>query len=451
MSIRAVCRRAVCAASRVAIAGSVVLLAGLLVGPVGALDGTVFVNEGGLVVRKEADAESQSVTNLEEGEQLEVIETWHRVRLPSGKEGWVRASDVFFPGAGTKRLALLFTESGMADAAEWEPAVAESLVKQFGGEVECLDRSAFANILSERGLSVEAAEAHPGDFVGLVEGVDGIVVCDCREIGNKARLDCRYVDMRVGGLTREVSALGEAEAVEELSGEISEQLHDSLREVLLPHIEEGVQVEASGPASSDRGASVLEGMVLIPAGEFISLGHDGSRGVVSLDAFYLDKFEVTNAAYKAFDPAYTYPQGRDDHPASGITWENANAYAQWVGKRLPSEQEWEKACRYTDGRGYPWGNKFESDRANINTTGTTPVGSYEMGRSPYGIYDLVGNVWEWTSSPPAEGLRTRVLRGGAWSSNPPEEDIILRYTAFPDDAGESFGFRCAVSAGSAPE
>ena len=430
------------------------LLAGFLANPGDTFGGPVFVSEPEVVVHSDPREEAPPVTTVEEGERLEVTETWYRVLLPSGRAGWVRASDVFLPEGGSKRVALLFTESGSARADEWGPVIAGRLAEGLWEQVEWLDRETFGQILKDQGLSIEAAEACPEDFVRLAEDVDGIMVCDCREAGEKARLDCRYVDMRVGGVIRSEFALGEAGEVEELADQMAEQLCASLGELLVlaaKESEEFAELEGEGQEKEpEPEAGLLDDMVLIPAGDFISLGSDGPERVIWLEAFYIDKFEVTNADYKAFDSEHTYPEGDDDHPASGVSWNQAIAYAEWRGKRLPTEEEWEKACRYTDGRLYPWGDTFEADRANINTTGTMPVARYETGKSPYGVYDLIGNVWEWTSSPPERGLRTRVLRGGAWSSSLPAEEAIFRYTAFPDDPDVSFGFRCAVSADAVP-
>jgi len=425
----------------------------LLLSPPQASGGSVFAREPDVVVRSEPNRDAPAVTTVEEGEELEVTETWYRILLPSGREGWVRSSDVLSPQAGSKVVALVLAESGSASAAAWEPMIEQRFEKRFGEQVQWLDREAFGQMLAERGLSVDVAASYPEDFVGRAGEVDGIVVCECREQGEKARLDCRYVDMRVGGVSRRESALGEAGAVEELADALADQLYASLKELLVP-APEGAREARALPQEGrpDQGeANLLENMVLVPAGEFVSLGADGSKQAVWLDAFYIDKVEVTNAAFRAFDETYTYPEGADDHPASGISWYQAKAYAGWLGKRLPTEQEWEKACRSTDGRLFPWGEAFEADRANINTTGAAPVASYEKGRSPYGVYDLIGNVWEWTSSAPAGGFRTRVLRGGAWSSNAPGEGDIFRYTAFPDDADVSFGFRCALSADEVPQ
>ncbi|HEX4949208.1 MAG TPA: SUMF1/EgtB/PvdO family nonheme iron enzyme, partial [Blastocatellia bacterium] len=168
-----------------------------------------------------------------------------------------------------------------------------------------------------------------------------------------------------------------------------------------------------------------EGMVLIGGAEF-RLGRDDGNDLdtpshpVTVKSFFIDTMEVTNAAYKKFLDETNYPpppswkdgtfaEGLDNHPVSDVTWEDARAYAKWAGKRLPTEEEWEFAARGTDGRLYPWGETYKPGAANLNndletTAGaaesapTQPVGGYAEGKSPFGLYDLSGNVFEWTAS-----------------------------------------------------
>ena len=203
---------------------------------------------------------------------------------------------------------------------------------------------------------------------------------------------------------------------------------------------------------------------------------------VHLPTFFIDRYEVTHRQYREFVqqtgrrlppdwPGGRYPNEKDNHPVVHITWYDANAFCQWSGKRLPGENEWEKAARGTDGRKYAWGNQFDEEYTNANNAVgyTTAIGQYEKGRSPYGAYDMIGNVWEWTADwykgYPGNtyqhdkfGEQVKVLRGNSWAGlghYPPEvEKEIMAHnslTSFrlfmsPDGFVNDVGFRCAKSA-----
>ncbi len=199
---------------------------------------------------------------------------------------------------------------------------------------------------------------------------------------------------------------------------------------------------------------------------------------VYLDAYYIGETPVTNAEYKRFLDAHlghhvpydwdktwrTFPSGKADHPVVDVSWDDANAYARWVGGRLPTEAQWEKAARGTDARRYPWGNQ-EPDTSHCNfdmkVDDTTPVGKYSpRGDSPYGVMDMAGNVWEWCAdwyegdyyrhSPahnpmgPSSTL-ARVVRGGAWNNPDRALRCAFRSIGFPLHLYGNRGFRVALS------
>ncbi|MZH03650.1 MAG: formylglycine-generating enzyme family protein [Nitrospinae bacterium] len=238
----------------------------------------------------------------------------------------------------------------------------------------------------------------------------------------------------------------------------------------VPNSQSAEKIEKKGKAS----------MVLVPAGEFIMGSNErwddeAPEHVSETDAFYIDLNEVTNADYKVFVdaterehpfhwPEGRIPKGKESHPVVYVSWFDANEYCSWAGKRLPTEQEWEKAARGEEGLIYPWGNEWSLDKSNNpykNSTGTEPVGSYPEGRSPYGLNDISGNVWEWVDSyylphpgnpvTRAEyGKDKRVLKGGSWFdclsygcglSAP----TFNRSFFTPEVKNNSFGFRCAKS------
>ena len=189
---------------------------------------------------------------------------------------------------------------------------------------------------------------------------------------------------------------------------------------------------------------------------------------VDLKAYFIDKHEVTNEEFLTFreavpgrepkfmgEPRFNKPR----HPIVGISWQEATNYCQWAGKRLPTEAEWEKAARGTDARYYPWGN--EPDKTISNVRGledenryTAPVGDYEDSKSPFGVYDLAGNVWEWTADwyqPYAGnkqesdlyGTTLKVIKGGSWHSNMDLARSAIRGKAIPYQPQNYIGFRCA--------
>ena len=163
----------------------------------------------------------------------------------------------------------------------------------------------------------------------------------------------------------------------------------------------------------------------MPSGEYAIGRNPGEtrQRIVDVEAFELSRTPVTNAQYEPFvaagaaapPPHWPAPA---DHPVTFVDWHEAAAFCAWAGGRLPTEAEWEKAARGTDGRSYPWGDEDDATRAAVGAGlkhGTTsPVGAHPGGVSPYGLQDLAGNVWEWTCTedPPGE----RVLRGGSFAS-----------------------------------
>ena len=266
----------------------------------------------------------------------------------------------------------------------------------------------------------------------------------------------------------------------------------------------------------------LTGMVLIPAGEFLMGGPEGEGAYdehpqhkVYLDAYYIDKYEVTNVQFKKFVEAtgyvtdaerkgygevwnplevttfftlydfanvswrsphrwgdgWLYPQSWKyrliDHPVVQVSWNDAQAYAVWAGKRLPTEAEWEKAARGTDGRIWSWGNDFEANiegttvYTNIASDNLALVGSFPTDISPYGVYDMTGNIQEWVAdwyaadyyshSPqnnprgPDKG-QFRILRGGSWKDQKSYQvRNASRAYQVPDYTSNFVGFRCAWS------
>ena len=231
-------------------------------------------------------------------------------------------------------------------------------------------------------------------------------------------------------------------------------------------------------------------MVYVPAGAFLMGAEDGEgeenehpQHAVYLDGYWIYKDDVTVGQYRKFCkatgrkmPVAPSSGWNDDHPVVNVTWYEAKSYCAWAGASLPTEAQWEKAARGTDGRMYPWGNDWDRTKAHtkvvgglfvlvmvLGRIGTTPVGSYPAGASPYGCLDMAGNVWQWCAdwedndyyahSPgrnpagPVTGT-AREARGAAWDGS---DGYFFRCASrgrsSPGRGGELLGFRCAVRAG----
>ena len=241
----------------------------------------------------------------------------------------------------------------------------------------------------------------------------------------------------------------------------------------------------------------LGSTVLIPAGKFLmgsnSKNADASshpQHTVNLKAYRIDKYLVTNAQYARFIAATDHrppsdwkngkvKQGELLRPVTLVNWYDAAAYAKWAGKRLPTEAEWEKAARGTDGRRWPWGSEMDPARLNTyyNVGSATDVTTYSNGVSPYGVFDMAGNVDEWVEddflpykgtdaapdvfqgkvarvlSPEDQALKVsdmvrvnrhyKVLRGGSWKGDPFSTATYHRDYSWPNYASDFYGFRCA--------
>lgn len=235
-----------------------------------------------------------------------------------------------------------------------------------------------------------------------------------------------------------------------------------------------------------------EGMIDIPKGEFIMGSNEVDREAksmqygdkrpwyanerperkVSLKAFHIDRTELTNTGYREFvdktghrAPAHwvngSFPAEIAEHPVVFVSWSDADEYCKWKGKRLPTEAEWEKAARGSDGRSFPWGNDFDLKKVNTmgEYSGPLPVGTLKDGASPYGVLDMAGNAQEWTADwykkyPDNDfkdqdyGERFRVVKGGGWGgmghySLQVYVRTSFRNTAPPEGIFNDVGFRCA--------
>jgi formylglycine-generating enzyme required for sulfatase activity len=216
-------------------------------------------------------------------------------------------------------------------------------------------------------------------------------------------------------------------------------------------------------------------MVLIRGGEFL-MGTDNRLDDfekpahrVTVQSFYLDVTEVTCIEYEKFVKATghkapptwvngSYPSGTGKTPVTGVDWYDANAYAEWAKKRLPTEEEWEFAARGFESRRYPWGDEWRTSAANAGDStvkGLVDVASYPEGKTSAGVMDMIGNAWEWTASslqpypngrlPTLPDKNDKVIRGGSWKED--KNQATSTYRGFLAASGEkdysATGFRCA--------
>lgn len=208
---------------------------------------------------------------------------------------------------------------------------------------------------------------------------------------------------------------------------------------------------ASETSANSAISPVDDCMVLVPGGEFL-MGEECTP--TSVNSFWIDEYPVTNYEYAVFvnetghePPSHwigkTVPRSLENHPVVNVNWYDALSYAEWRGKRLPTSAQWEKAARGTDGRVFPWGDEFDKSKCNTKEGGlgkTTPVGKYPAGASIFGVYDLSGNVWEWTRTEDRPG--SFAIRGGAWKV----VSVHARCFSFRAKArvfaNDDLGFRC---------
>ena len=215
--------------------------------------------------------------------------------------------------------------------------------------------------------------------------------------------------------------------------------------------------------------SDLDTMVEIPAGEFI---YQEGEAIIK-NPYLIDVYPVTNQQFEKYIKAGGYQKNQywsdeglqwreaqritlplywtekklnqPEQPVLGVSYHEAEAYSKWADKKLPTEQEWERAARGTDGRIYPWGNDFDSEMCNTSEScagNTTLVTRYPNGISPAGCYDMVGNVYEWTTSWYDEEKNLKTVRGGSWGHTRKSAQCAFRFSFSPSAQSYGIGFRC---------
>ena len=221
-----------------------------------------------------------------------------------------------------------------------------------------------------------------------------------------------------------------------------------------------VTAESNGAVTEPIGESHIrhpvDGRLMAKIDGSVFLSGPGNEPIW-LPTFYIDVYPVTNAEYARFIAATGHtppqhwtderpPEHLSDHPVVFVTWNDATAYAEWAGKSLPSGQQWEKAARGTRGTVYPWGDQPTPAKCNVRENGvgsTTAVNCYQSGVSPYGVFDLCGNIWEWCSTETRPSRHE--LKGGAWTSPFLRATPSLFNDAAASMCDDDTGFRCVVT------
>lgn len=343
-----------------------------------------------------------------------------------------------------------------------------------------VERAQLQKTLQELGYQASAfVDPNSAITLGKQLGARYIVLGSVTRFGGSYSLNVRIVDVQTTE-TRSVSPV----SVPSLSPEAVIRLGDSVALRLNDMIQPGATPALPVQTPSSYGALKPGEMLRIPAGPFIrgdqqklGQGDESPVRTLYLETFDIGRYEVTQAEYKRFIDATGHrapttcdfgkvnwnPAEQPNHPVVCVSWYDAQAYCQWGGQRLPTEAEWEKAARGSKGLLYPWGdNKVVCDRAAFSgcmgeEAGLRPVGSKSPGTSPYGLYDMAGNVWEWVQDwydpnyyrqapdhnppGPAQG-KTKVLRGGGFGHDPSALRASNRSDIEPTHRNESTGFRC---------
>ena len=355
---------------------------------------------------------------------------------------------------------------GLVNELEDHYTISVKIVDTLTREVEVTDQISFHYKIQDIQKRIEELAARIAEKISNQRHDmgrptrDGFSPAGGNESKNSQRLD--------------LEAYGEIRDMNDLIHIIQSRMKDNDSGEHLKEEEEGYDPKSLKKISGKMDLNRLEEMVFIPEGSF-TMGSDAYEDEspsheVYLDAFYIDKYEVTDAGYEIFwrstghrppltwgKPGFNLPE----QPVTGVSWEDAADYAAWAGKRLPTEAEWEKAARGTDNRRYPWGDQWSDVKCQASgkdpLSGPAPVGSHPEGVSPFGCHDMAGNVWEWCADwfstdyydqsdeknpkGPPDGSR-HVLRGGGWESRPNKVRTTFRQGGCPDGGYRCAGFRC---------
>ena len=368
-------------------------------------------------------------------------------------------------------LRTLGDEASLAEAQVFSDFIRNEVERT--GVYRIISRNSMLSILKAKKFQYPCFELPCFVRMGRVLGADRVLAGHLHRRTGFVELTLRTIDIKRGVIIKTVYRNPPTLNEKELLGEWGQGL---IAEVLEIHDEafEGADDESINPDDQRIPDSVLNkypGMVYIPEGQTIIGSLEGDPLEQPLHpektaAFYISKYEITNQEYYEFIEAESHrpplhwidgqvPIGKENHPVCWVSFEDAEAYCSWKGGRLPTEFEWEHAAKGAELREFPWGSRFQPNLANTweaNREDTSPVGSYPFGASPFGVHDMAGNVFEWTSSffqsypgskIKVEGAKVthRVLRGGSWNFESYYARSSHRMARPGGERSRSFGFR----------
>lgn len=344
------------------------------------------------------------------------------------------------------------------------------------GLYRVISRSSMLSILKARDFPLPCHELNCFASMGKLLGANQVLAGNLQHSEDRFEVTLRLIDVEnhrfIGTAYETAPSMDTGRLFGEWGRTAIRRVFGLSPEELPPPGEEE-SAETAEPAIPESILNKHPGMIYIPAGNVILGSMDGDPWErpphdVFVNAFYINQYEVTNGEYARFVeetghrppphwPGGLVPGGLENHPVMYVSFEDAEAYCEWAGGRLPTEAEWERAAKADTARAYPWGNEFDKDLANTweaGRGGSAPVGSYFRGGSPFGVEDLSGNAFEWVQgffAPyPGSKFRSaqfdqhlRVLRGGSWTFNAYYARVSHRFARSGGERGASYGIRPA--------
>lgn len=374
-------------------------------------------------------------------------------------------------------LRTISEDTTLAEATSFSEFIRQEI--ESTGLYRVISRSSMMSILKAKSFPLPCYELPCFTDMGRLLGADQVLAGHLQRHGSSLEVNLRLIDVKQVRFIKTVYRSFPQITSEELLGQPGLEILAEIFNIDIKLLLEGkktLPLPKPKPLIQEIPDAIKNkypGMVYIPEGEALIGSNDGDVCEQpvhrqTLKAFYIGKFEVTNNEYAEFVKAAGYhppvnwsggaiPPGLENHPVTLVTFEDAEAYCQWKGARLPTEAEWERAARGAKNWVYPFGDTFDPNLANTweaGRGGTSPAGSYYQGASPFGAEDMCGNVYEWVADffEPYPNSKTyledydkhlRILKGGSWNFNSYYARISHRFARSGGEKGRSYGFRIA--------